>query len=237
VLGLLVLAGVTGVAEGGFDPLRLIGTAALAFGFVAAVAFIGAPLMTRAAPHLKRLHQDNEFFIIAILLCFGLALAATAIGVAAIIGAFLAGLALAEAAESRHDVHEQIRGVTEFTVPFFLVGIGLQLDLHAFSDPGTIKLALALTGIAVLTKLVGCGLGVARAGWRTALQVGVGMIPRGEVGIVVAQMGLTLGVIDAKLFGATLFMACATTLIAPPLIQVLFRKQSPAIGAVAENRS
>lgn len=223
VLGLLVLAAVSGLAGGSFDPTALAVTALLSLAFVAAAALLGAPLLTRLAPHFERLQLDNAFFAIAVVLCFGLAVAAGAIGVAAIVGAFLAGMALAEAAEQRHELHAQIRGVTEFLVPFFLVNIGLQLDLSAFADPQTLWLSLALTVVAVLTKLIGCGLGMLRRGWRAAAQVGVGMVPRGEVGIVVAQMGLALGVIDTHLFAATLFMACATTLIAPPLIKPLFR--------------
>jgi Kef-type K+ transport system membrane component KefB len=222
ILGLLVLAAVAGAARGQVEVLEIALTAALAIGFVGAVAFLGAPALTRAAPHFHKLRSGNETYLIALLLCFGLALAGAAIGIAAIVGAFLAGMALAEAVEERHEVHQQVQGVTELLVPFFLVGIGMQLDLHVFSDARTLLLAGVLTVIAVLTKLIGCGLGAWNLGLRGALQVGVGMVPRGEVGIVVAQMGLAAGVISGPLFGAVLFMACATTLIAPPLIRPLF---------------
>lgn len=225
VLGLLVLAAVASAAQGTVNVAEIATTALLAIGFVAAIAFLGAPAMTRAAPHFRRLRAGNEFFVVAILLCFGLALAAAYIGVAAIIGAFLAGMALAEAVEGEHDTHQQVRGATEFLVPFFLVNIGMQLDLGVFTDSKTLLLALVMTVVAVLTKLVGCGLGAWGLGMRGAMQVGVGMVPRGEVGIVVAQIGLGVGVITESLFGAVLFMACATTLIAPPLIRPLFAGQ------------
>jgi Kef-type K+ transport system membrane component KefB len=222
ILGLLLLAAVSGAARGQVAVPEIALTAALAIAFVAATALLGAPALTRAAPHFHKLRSGNASYLIALLLCFGLALAAAAIGIAAIVGAFLAGMALAEAVEERHEVRQQVRGVTEFLAPFFLVGIGMQLDLRVFGDARTLLLALLLTGLAVLTKLLGCGLGAWGLGPRGALQVGVGMVPRGEVGIVVAQMGLAAGVISESLFGAVLFMACATTLIAPPLIRPLF---------------
>jgi Kef-type K+ transport system membrane component KefB len=222
ILGLLVLAAVSSAAKGSVDLGGIAATAALAIGFVAVVVLLGAPALTRLAPHFRHIRLDNEGYLIALLLCFGLAFAAQAIGVAAIIGAFLAGMALAEAMEGNHDVHQQVRGTSEFLTPFFLVNIGMQLDLHVFADRNTLLLALALTALAVLTKLAGCGAGAWSLGWRGAMQVGVGMVPRGEVGIVVAQIGLAAGVISESLFGAVLFMACATTLIAPPLIRPLF---------------
>ena len=225
ILGLLVLAAVASAAKGSVNIAEIATTALLALGFVAAITFLGAPALTRAAPHFRRLRAGNESFVIAILLCFGLALAGTYIGVAAIIGAFLAGMALAEAVEGNHDVHQQVRGATEFLVPFFLVNIGMQLDLSVFTNRQSLLLALVMTLVAVLTKLVGCGLGAWGLGLRGAAQVGVGMVPRGEVGIVVAQIGLGVGVITESLFGAVLFMACATTLIAPPLIRPLFASQ------------
>jgi Kef-type K+ transport system membrane component KefB len=220
VLGLLVLAGVSSAAGGTLDWRALGFTAAWALLFVAGVTLIGAPAVTRAAPRIARLH--TPWFAVAVVLLFALAWAAASIGVAAIIGAFLAGMALAEAARDEHDLHQQVRGGTELLVPFFLVNIGLQLDLHVFAQPHTLWLALSLTLVAVATKLVGCGAGAWGLGGREVLQVGVGMVPRGEVGIVVAQIGLALGVIDQSLFGAVLFMACATTLVAPPLLRPLY---------------
>jgi Kef-type K+ transport system membrane component KefB len=123
-------------------------------------------------------------------------------------------------------MHKQMSGVTEFLVPFFLVNIGMQLKLDVFRDPSTLMLTLIVTAIAVATKLVGCGAAAASLGWRRAAQVGMGMVPRGEVGIVVAQIGLGLAVINDALFGVVLFMAVATTLIAPPFLKVLFASEA-----------
>ncbi|HWY23683.1 MAG TPA: cation:proton antiporter [Nevskia sp.] len=226
ILGLLVLAAVSSAAKGDINVAEIATTAVLSLAFVGAVTFLAAPALTRAAPHFRKLRAGNETFVVAIVLCFGLAYAAAYIGVAAIIGAFLAGMALAEAVEGNHDVHQQVRGATEFLVPFFLVNIGMQLDLGVFTNTQTLVLALVMTLLAVLSKLVGCGLGAWGLGLRGAMQVGVGMVPRGEVGIVVAQIGLAVGVVTEQLFGAVLFMACATTLIAPPLIRPLFAQKA-----------
>ncbi len=230
VLGLLVLAAVSSAAQGTVDVGALSLSALLALAFIAFMALLAAPALTRAAPHALRLRVGNAEFALAISLCLGVAAAAVKIGVAAIIGAFLAGMALAEAAEKRHDLHAQVKGATELLVPFFLVNIGLQLDLSVFADRRTLLLAAALIAVAVITKLIGCGLGALRLGRRGALQVGVGMIPRGEVGIVVAQIGLAMGVIDNRLFGAVLVMACATTIIAPPLLRPLYARTHEAAG-------
>ncbi|WP_051362202.1 cation:proton antiporter [Solimonas soli] len=223
VLGLLVLAVVSSLAGGSVNYLEIGTTALLAIGFVIFVATVGAPVVTRITPAIQRLRIGHALFIGAIVLCFALAVAAAQIGIAAIIGAFLAGMALAEAGENQHELHEQVRGVTEFFTPFFLVGIGMQLNLAVFADRATIVAALVVTLLAVLTKFFGCGLGALKLGWRGAAQVGVGMAPRGEVGIVVAQIGLGLGVISDHVFAIVLFMAVATTMIAPPLLVPLFR--------------
>ncbi|TXH05561.1 MAG: cation:proton antiporter [Nevskiaceae bacterium] len=223
VLGLLVLAVVASLAEGSTDFVKIGITAAVSLAFVAGVALLLAPMMTRHAPRLgANVRISHAAFVGSIVLCLGLAVAASWIGVAAIIGAFLAGMAIAEVSEGNHELHDQIRGVTEFMVPFFLVNIGMQLKLDVFADAHVVLLALAITVIAVITKLVGCGIGAWGLGLRGAAQVGMGMVPRGEVGIVVAQIGLSMGVISAELFGVVLFMAVATTLIAPPFLKPLF---------------
>ncbi|MDE2148528.1 MAG: cation:proton antiporter [Gammaproteobacteria bacterium] len=224
ILGLLVLAVVSATARGAVNVAEIAVTAVLAVAFVAAVGVLVPRLLTRGGVHIGRLAIASPYFVVSLLLCFGLALAASWVGVAAIIGAFLAGMALAEALEVHRDVHQQVRGVTELLVPYFLVEIGMQLKLEALEQSYTLWLAAAMTAVAVVSKLAGCGLGAAALGWRGALQVGAGMVPRGEVGIVVAQIGLAAGVVTDDLFAAVLAMAVATTLIAPPMIRPLFRR-------------
>jgi len=228
ILGLLILSVVSGLSRGTIDYFELSKTAGLAVLFTVIAALVLAPMFTRIAPKIEKLRIGEPLFVAGLILCLGLSVAAAYIGVAAIIGAFLAGMALAEASEENHKMRRQTGGVTEFLVPFFLVNIGMQLDLKIFGSSTVVMLAVVITAVAVLTKLVGCGLGAWGMGWRRAAQIGVGMVPRGEVGIVVAQIGLGLGVISGQFFAAVLFMAIATTMIAPPFIKMAFAGEKTA---------
>jgi Kef-type K+ transport system membrane component KefB len=232
ILGLLILAIVSSAAAGKIDYVEIITTAALSIGFTVAVALVGSKVLTRLAPRIEALRVVDSLFVFGLILCLGLSVAAAYIGVAAIIGAFLAGMALAEASEGHHEMHRQTSAVTEFLVPFFLVNIGMQLKLSALIEPSVLIFAVIVTVVAVLTKFVGCGLGAWGLGWRRMGQVGMGMAPRGEVGIVVAQIGLGLAVIDDALYGVVLFMAIATTLIAPPFLKWLFAAEAAAGGKI-----
>jgi Kef-type K+ transport system membrane component KefB len=165
-----------------------------------------------------RLRAQEAQFALAVTLLFALSLLAVYAGVAAIVGAFLAGMALAESVGQR--VQDLAHGVAELLVPFFLVGIGLRVDLAAFLEPSVAALAVVILLAAILSKLVGCGLGAYRLGRAEALRVGLGMVPRGEVGMVVAQLGLTMGVIRQDIYGIVVFMSVATTLLAPLLLTV-----------------
>ena len=228
ILGLLVLAMVSSMAAGTVNYLEILTTAGLAIGFTAFVALVGAPVVTRVAPSVERMRSGQGIFIFGLVLCLGLSVAASYIGVAAIIGAFLAGMALAEAAEDNPRMHRQMSGVTEFLVPFFLVNIGMQLTLAIFRSWSVISLCVLVTLVAIVTKLLGCGVGAFNLGMRRAGQVGMGMVPRGEVGIIVAQIGLSLAVIGAELYGVVLFMAVATTVIAPPFLKWLYASEVAA---------
>ncbi len=134
-------------------------------------------------------------------------------------------MALAEASEGNETMHRQTNGVTELLVPFFLVNIGMQLRLDVFRDPSIILLSVVVTLVAVATKFFACGAAAWGLGRRRAAQVGMGMVPRGEVGVVVAQIGLALAVIGPELYGVVLFMAVATTLVAPPFIKLLYASE------------
>ncbi|HKO59617.1 MAG TPA: cation:proton antiporter [Pyrinomonadaceae bacterium] len=232
ILGLLVLAIVASMAAGTVNYLEILTTAGLAIAFTAFVALIGAPVVTRVAPSVEKMRSGHGIFILGLVLCLGLSVAASFIGVAAIIGAFLAGMALAEAAEDHPQMHRQMSGVTEFLVPFFLVNIGMQLSLSVFRSSSVILLCAIVTLVAIVTKLLACGLGAYNLGLRRAAQVGMGMVPRGEVGIIVAQIGLSLGVIGGELYGVVLFMAVATTLVAPPFLKLLYANEAAARGEI-----
>lgn len=232
ILGLLILSVVSGISKGAVDYWTLAGTAGISIIFTVFVATIGAKLMTRLAPKIENLQMQKPFFQLGLVLCLGLSFAAIYVGVAAIIGAFLAGMALAEATEDNYKMQRLSSGVMEFLVPFFLVNIGLQLNLSIFTDFSVITFALVITLAAVVTKFIGCGIGAFGKGRRQAMQVGIGMVPRGEVGIVVAQIGLGLAAITDKFFGAVLFMAIATTLVAPPFIKLFFGEDKDGDGKI-----
>ncbi len=235
ILGLLILSVVSSLSKGSVDYFELGKTAGLSVLFTVVVATIGAKFITRFAPKIEKLRIGDSFYIAGLVLCLGLSYLATFIGVAAIIGAFLAGMALAEASESNKTMHKQTRGVMEFLVPFFLVNIGMSLDLQVFKEVSTVWLAIIVTFLAVVTKFVGCGIGAYGIGWRRSAQIGVGMVPRGEVGIVVAQIGLSLGVISPPFFASVLFMAIATTLIAPPFIKWAFADEAAASDKIDDD--
>ena len=234
ILGLIILSLVSAVSQGSISYTGLAKTAGAAILFTVFVALVGSRVINRLSPFVERLRLGKPFFTLGLILCLGLSVASVYIGIAAIIGAFLAGMALAEATEGNERMHHRMSGVAEFLVPFFLVNIGMQLNLSVFRDGSTIMFAVVLTLIAVITKFVGCGIGAAGMKRREMAQIGMGMVPRGEVGIVVAQIGLGLGIIGPSFFASVLFMAVATTLIAPPFVKMLFAEDTDGDGIADE---
>lgn len=221
VLGLLVLAVVSSATRGHLHWLELAITALLAIGFTFVVARWGTRTMQAITPLVETsLRVAESQFVVAMLLLFGLAVLAVYSGVAAIVGAFLAGMALADSTGRR--VHDLAQGVGELLVPFFLAGIGLKVSLSVFAQPSTALLAIVILTAAMASKFIGCGLGAIRLGRRDAVRIGVGMIPRGEVGMVVAQLGLTLGAIQQSVFGVVVFMSLLTTIVTPMLLKLAY---------------
>jgi len=223
VLGLLVLSVVQGMAEGGVTVSHMLASAALAIGFVTLVALIGHRAVRHSERVITRLRATHAYFVAAVACCLGLSVLSSVIGIAPIVGAFLAGLAFAELAEGKRlQVH--FEGLTEFLMPLFLVSVGMQFSAEHVSSWSTLGFALALSGVGVATKVIGCGLPMLRHGRREALRVGCGMVPRGEVGIVIAQLGTKTGMLDDVEFAAVIVMVLLTTLSAPVLLAPLFRR-------------
>jgi Kef-type K+ transport system membrane component KefB len=224
VIGLLVLAIVTGLSKGGLNYIHIGILATLAVGFTVLVVVFGTHAVERVRHPIRKMKIDHSLLMFAVVLCFGLAAVANLIGIAGIVGAFLAGVALSEI-NDEPKLHQQSKALSEFTAPFFLIAIGMKLNLAAFREANVILLTLTVVALAMITKLIGCGLGAARLGRRRALQVGVGMIPRGEVGIVVAQIGLAMAAVSDVIYGVVLAMAVITTLAAPPFIKLAFANE------------
>jgi Kef-type K+ transport system membrane component KefB len=239
VLGLIVLAVVSGVAgEGGLDIISVIIVAGMALSFVVAIILISTKVLPLAIkPHpadaivcnAEPRHSRVSPLSMAIIVCFGLSALASFFGLAGIIGAFFAGMIFAEYKE-RWPCEESFESINELMTPFFFVFVGIQVSLAAFADLGLLLLALGITVVAILTKYIGCGLGARSLGRRSASIIGIGMSHRGEVGIIVASIGLGVGVLTESLFSVVVFMSIATTLIAPPLLVRAFqRKESTEV--------
>lgn len=223
IIGMIVLAIVSSLSEGRVAWVEIGSVTALAVGFTIFVVLVGRRVIRRVGPRLARLVSGNAYFVLALSICLGLSVLAEQIGMAAIIGAFLAGLVFSEE-EMGPALKEKMHSVREFLVPFFFVTMGMQMKLSVFGQREILVLAALVTVLAILGKLVGCGLGAYKLGWRGALQVGVGMVPRGEVGIIVASIGLQLRTISDGLYAVVIVMTLVTTLLTPPVLRLLFAR-------------
>jgi len=253
VLGLVVVA----VAQGIVFALNSgspIAVGSLSMILVKALAFfVGAILIGRLVARLlyrwaSVLRVQGVLLSLTLAWCFMIAYSGTLIGLAPIVGAFVAGLVVEEPTlahwkDREHEIGEQIRPITTFLVPIFFVHMGMRVDLRVFSDWGVVGFAAALTSVAIIGKQV-CSLGVLEKGLNR-LAVGVGMIPRGEVGLIVASIGAGMKnaeghpLIPASAFSATVIMVMVTTMVTPGLLKVVFergdRKLLHAKAVVAED--
>ena len=223
ILALVLLSLAVGIAaDGGVNAGGTAAVIALALGFVGFFALGGTRLLKRQPRLLKAPRFSESPLLPAVLICLGLAAFAAQIGLAAIIGAFIAGLIVAETKE--HDpIEDEIAPLYAFFPPFFFAFIGTEVDLGALADAGTLLLLAGVTAVAATTKFAGAWFGARGLGPRDAAFVGVGMVPRGEVGIIVAGIGSAAGVIDAELFAVIVGMSITTTLLVPPLLGRLAR--------------
>ncbi len=228
VLGLLVLSVVTAAAKAGSVPtanlLLALGKSSL---FIAIAATLPSVILGRNGFRINALRHRNALLSVAIASLLAFSLLAEYFGLAAIVGAFLAGLGFANA-EGHADLKRDISSIADFLTPLFFVAIGMQVDIGALLSPQILALGAAALALAIAGKLLGCGLGAAGMGWRSALIVGLGMVPRGEVGLIVAALGKNLGVISEGLVGVIVLVSVTTTILAPPLLPVLFERKTPA---------
>ena len=223
VLAIMILSVASGVAANSFtieSMLVLLGVALL---FIVVVVVGGTRILRRR----RSLLTDPEFadtpFLPGMIVMLGLAALASYIGLAAIIGAFLAGMVVGESKE-RHALETEVAPVAAFFTPFFFGFIGAQLDLAGLADGGALVLLAGITALAVVSKFLGAYLGAIREGRARAMLVAWGMVPRGEVGVVVAGLGLSAGAIDSLTYTVVVGMAIITTLIVPPFLPSLVRR-------------
>jgi Kef-type K+ transport system membrane component KefB len=238
VLGLIILAVVSAIVSASISGtevgvLSLVRIAATALGFFVVAIALGLMVVPRILHLLARLRTAGMMVISSLLLCFLLSWLAHAVGLATIVGAFAAGLILEEVhfKDFREDarLHQLIRPISTLFVPIFFVLMGIQVRLETFADPALIGLGVVLTVAAIIGKQV-CGLGVTEKGI-DRISVGVGMIPRGEVGLIFAAIGKALNIVDDAIYSAVVFMVIFTTLVTPPVLKLTLarweRKERP----------
>jgi Kef-type K+ transport system membrane component KefB len=220
ILGLIVLVVVKGVALGESDAAEIALLALEALAFVGIIAAAGPPLVTRLSRFVGRLSQ-GVVFDVSIVLMLGLSLLAEYVGLAAIVGAFLAGLLLGEL-EDYDPVQRRIEPLTAFFVPFFFVLMGTYLDFGVFANPFVDLEIAVFSVVAIATKFAGGWLGALKERGQIPLEVGAGMVPRGEVGIVVAGIAYAAGAVTEDVYAAVISVVLATTFVAPFLIRRTF---------------
>jgi Na+:H+ antiporter len=244
VQGLVILAVVTGIIaaanQGGSISyaaiaLVLLKASVFLFGSLALGVYLSPRLFTFAS----KLQAGGVLLATGLAFYFVLAWLADLIGLAPIVGAFAAGLVLEDlhyrdfVDRGEHTLDQLIEPIASFLVPIFFVVMGIRTDLRVFADPGALLLAAALILAAILGKQL-CAVGVLGRGL-DRLSVGIGMIPRGEVGLIFANMGLTLTVagvpvVDRQVFSAVVVMVIATTVMTPPALKWSFERFSPRRG-------
>jgi Na+:H+ antiporter len=222
ILGMVLLAIVAGLASTGrLEWVHLGVLAAEAAAFAVFMIFAAPRIVPRIQPRLERLSTQNAPLVLALVICLFLSWLSATIGMAAIIGAFFAGLMFADYAP-RWNLLPRVGGITEFLSPYFFFSIGSRLDLHSFRKEVLVA-AVVISVLAIVSKLVGCGAPLWREGWAAMLQVGVGMMPRGEVALIVALVGLQSQMVTQSTYAIVVFMTAVTTLLAPPVLRILFR--------------
>ncbi len=224
ILGMILLTIVVSLAEGtGIQYIHLGIVAAEAVGFALIMIFVAPRVVGRMEPGLQKMSTSNAPLILALAICLGFSVLATKIGMAAIIGAFFAGLIFSDYAP-RWELELPVKGITEFLTPFFFFTMGARLDLHIFT-PDLIMAASMVGFLALISKIFGCGLPVLHEGWKNALKVGVGMTPRGEVALIVALIGLQMNMVSQRAYAIVILMTAITTILPPPFLRILFRDE------------
>ena len=228
ILGMVLLAVVAGLAsESGLERVHLGVLVAEAAAFALFMIFVAPHIVRRIQPRMDRLSTQNAPLIVALALCLFLSWLSAKIGMAAIIGAFFAGLMFADYAPG-WNLLPRVGGITEFLAPFFFFTIGSRLNVQLFAG-NILYAAIVISLLAIGSKVAGCGLPLWREGRLSALQVGVGMMPRGEVALIVALVGLRSQIVLPSTYAIVVFMTAVTTILAPPLLRYLYRGEIKAM--------
>ena len=224
ILAMLLLGVVVSLQSGnGFDPAHLLLVLAGAIGFIAVIGWGGTRVMRWNSGWLEKPLDPHSPLVIVLALCLGLAWLSTMVGLAAIIGAFLAGM-IASETRQQHTLEQQTLPLLALLTPFFFVITGSKIDLHELASPEALLMLAAATAIAIVSKLIGGWLGALSLGRRSATIIGFGMVPRGEVGVVIASLGLAAGVFNDRIYAIIVAMSLLTAMVTPPLLAWLLRR-------------
>jgi len=228
VLGLVILAVVTALAtEGSIDLGSIAWISAKSVGFVVAAITIGIFLAHKVIKLASIFRLPGMMLSVALVICFLGAYWADQVGLATIVGAFAMGLILDnlsfKAFNSETNIETYIRPLYYFFVPIFFVITGMKVDLSVFMDQSVIYAALLMSAAAIIGKLV-CGWAFSSKEKLNRWIIAVGMVPRGEVGLIFASVGSAIGVIDERLYAITVIMVIITTLIPPVILNALINK-------------
>ena len=234
VVGILILTVVVGLAESGDISAGSIGLVAFkTIGFWLALTGIGI----LASRHISRFLQSLQVSGAAVALSLALALLAAGLaesfGLAMIIGAFSIGLALSDT-DLAHKLEKPLMAVYAALVPIFFVVMGMLVDVRALG--GVLGFGIVLTVLAIIGKVAGSGLPALLTGFnrRGSWRIGVGMLPRGEVALIMAGIGVSSGIIDSNLYGVAILMTIVTTALAPPILAISFRSGESGLRSAAD---
>ena len=224
VIGLVILSVVTSLTAGHtLTMLGVVTTTAIAFGFLGGTLLVGRLVVPPFVRAVSRIDLPGTPTMLALMLAFGLAWLASVVGSAMIIGAFAAGLLLRETPQA-HEIERGVAHLGHFFVPLFFVTVGAAVDVSVLNplEPGN-RPTLLIGGLLILVAVIGKFLAGYAPVWFKGNKkvIGVGMIPRGEVGLIFAQTGLASGVFTPSLFSAVTMMVLVTTFMAPPLLKYL----------------
>jgi fructose-specific phosphotransferase system IIA component len=227
VLGIIMLAVVLGIVAlltsngASLDVSNILLIAGKAFGIWLGFTALGLTFAKHIAGFLKMFKSSYDFSILAL----GVALVLAGIfekqGLAMIIGAYIAGLSLSKT-DIAAVIQERIHGLYEFFVPLFFAVMGMMVNVRELASVQVLLFGAIYTLMAIAAKLIGCGVSALALGFNAkgALRIGTGMVPRGEVALIIAGIGLSSGVLDTRLFGVIILMTFITTIVAPPLLNV-----------------
>lgn len=228
ILAMLLLGVVTSIGEGGaINVGSLVLVLLQALGFIAVIGWVGTRVMRAKGDWIERPLNPLSPLTIALAICLGLAYLATELGLAAIIGAFLAGM-IASETRKREELEHQTQPLLALLTPFFFVITGAKIDLSVFTSAHAVWMLVVVTAIAIVSKLAGGFLGALSLGKRGAAIVGVGMVPRGEVGVVIASLGLAAGVFTNEIYAVIVAMSLLTSIVTPPVLAWQLKRPNDA---------